>query len=571
MTRDEAVAALTAVGQPYELQVIATERGPISIFVNAPQSLRELFEHNLSDAPFIVYDTERLTFSDAYRLASKIAHLLVHDCGVKPGDRVAISMRNYPEWIMAFTAITSIGAIAVGLNPMWQADEMLFALRDTQAKVVFVDDERVQKLDPRRPIDDLIVFAVRTESVPGYAVDLAARLAVMSDVPMPPAVVSPSDMAIILYTSGSTGRPRGVLSTHRNVLSALLTRELENRLQVDSTTIEQAVVSAPFPVGNTQPASLLAVPLFHVSGLHAVCLGSYRAQRKLVCMYKWDPQHAVELIEREKITNFSAPPAITGDLLREVRRSQRNLDSLLIVGGGGAARPPDQVIQIESVFANARPTTGWGMTETNSIAATITGIDYRDRPLSSGRAHPVVDVRAVDSDGNALPAGERGELEIRGSPLFVGYWNRPDATRQSWTADGCWFRSGDLGYIDDESFIFVVDRIKDLVIRGGENVGCGRVEAMLLTHPRVREACVYGVPDERLGEEVAATVFGEAPLEIDELRAFLSERLARYEVPRYLYVSAEPLPRTGSGKVLRRQIRDIALSGLGIGGRPPAQ
>ena len=571
MTRDEAIAALTAVGQPYELQVIETERGPISIFVNAPRSLRDLYERNLSDATFIVYNTERLTFFDAYRLASKIAHVLVHDCGVKPGDRVAISMRNYPEWILAFTAITSIGAIAVGMNSMWQHDELIFALRDTQAKVVFADDERVDQLNHRPPIDGLIVFTVRTDSVPGYAVDLAARLAVMSDVPMPPAVVSPTDLAIILYTSGSTGRPKGALSTHRNVVNALLTRELEGHQQTERTTINQSAVAASLPLGDTQPAALLAVPLFHVSGLHAVCLASYRAQRKLVCMYKWDATQAVELIEREHITNFSAPPAITGDLLREAKRTQRNLDSLLTVGGGGAARMPDQVFQIESSFANAHPTTGWGMTETNSIATTITGIDYLARPLSSGRAHAVVDIRVVDGEGNALPAGERGELEVRGTPLFVGYWNRPDATVESLTVDGCWFRSGDLGYIDDEGFIFVVDRIKDLIIRGGENVGCGRVEAMLLSHPKVHEACVYGVPDERLGEEVAATVCGESSLEIDELRAFLSERLARYEVPRYLYVSEEPLPRTGSGKVLRRQLRDITLLGLGIGSRPPPQ
>lgn len=569
MRRDEAIVALTAVGQPYELQVMETEKGPISIFVNAPRSLRDLYEGNLSDATFIVYNKERLTFIDAYRLASKIAHVIVHDCGVKPGDRVAISMRNYPEWILAFTAITSIGAIAVGMNSMWQPDELIFALHDTQSKVLFADDERVEQLNNRPPIDDLIVFSVRTDPVPGYAIDLAARMAVMSDVPMPPADVSPTDLAIILYTSGSTGRSKGVLSTHRNVVSALLTRELESHQQMALRTINRSSVTAPLPLSTTQPAALLAVPLFHVSGLHAVCLPSYRAQRKLVCMYKWDATHAVELIEREHVTNFSAPPAITGDLLREVKRTQRNLDSLLAVGGGGDARTPDQVLEIESAFTNAHPTTGWGMTETNSIATTITGIDYLARPLSSGRAHAVVDIRVVDNEGNELPAGERGELEVRGTPLFVGYWNRADATVESSTADGCWFRSGDLGYIDDEGFIFVVGRIKDLIIRGGENVGCGRVESILLSHPKVHEACVYGVPDERLGEEVAATVYGEYLLDIDELRVFLSERLARYEVPRYLYINKDPLPRTGSGKVLRRQLRDTTLLDLGIGVGPP--
>ena len=551
ITRTEAVAQLTAAGQPYETAVVETARGAMRVFLQAPPTLRDLYTSTCTDAPFLVHDDERLTFREAWDVASAIGHHLVHDLGVRPGDRVAISMRNSPEWMLAFCAATSVGAVVVAMNSLWTADEMEYGLVDSGARVLFADAERAAMAATLATAGDIAVVPVRT----GAADDLDHRLAPLAGRPMPEVAPEPDDLAIILYTSGSTGRPKGVVSTHRAVVSALLMWELEARQQVLRLGAPTPSPSAPVPT------ALLAVPLFHVLGMHAVYLASYRAQRRLVCMRKWDPAVAAELIERERVTAFSGPPAITGDLVREAKRTNRDLSSLASVGGGGAARAPEQVRQIDASFANATPGTGWGMTETNAVGTIINGTEYLTRPMSSGRCLELLELRVVDDDGAAMPAGERGELQIRGTSMFVEYWNRPDATADSFVDDG-WFRTGDVAFLDDDGFLFIVDRIKDLIIRGGENIGCGQVEAALLAHPEVIEAAVYAVPDERLGEEVAATLHGTAALDLDDLRSFLDRHLAKYEVPRHLFVLPEPLPRTGSGKVFKRQLRDDAVAAL---------
>jgi long-chain acyl-CoA synthetase len=317
------------------------------------------------------------------------------------------------------------------------------------------------------------------------------------------------------------------------------------------------------PVPDEQQATLLAVPLFHATGSHAVYLSSYRSQRRIVSMYKWDVEHAVELIERERITSVVAPPAMTGDLVATARKTNRDLSSLVTVGGGGAPRAPAQVRNIDRTFAKAVPNTGWGMTETNAIGTGIAGRDYLDHPESSGRCSAVLDLRIVDDSGKELPRGERGELHVRGTSVIRGYWNRPDADAETFV-DG-WLRTGDVAYLDSEGFLYIVDRIKDLVIRGGENIGCGAVEAALLEHPDVIEASVYGVPDERLGEEVGATVFAQESLSEEALLAFLEPRLARFAIPRHIRFSNSPLPRIASGKIFKRQLREDAVSALGVG------
>ena len=553
-TRAEAIAALTAPGQFYELEQMTIRGRSLRVFKNAPASLRELFADAVSDKTFIVYETDRLTFAEAWARAGRIGGLLVRDYGVQPGDRVAISMRNYPEWILAFMAVTSIGAIAVAMNALWQPDEMAYGLSDSGAKVLFADQERLDRLaQVAKPVDVKVIAVRATES--GGSADLNTLLAAAGDLDMPPASIAPDDDAMIFYTSGSTGHPKGVISTHRNVMSALFSWELDL-----VAGAEMAGIAPEPPV--VQPAGLLAVPLFHVTGANAIFLQAYRAQRKLVCMYRWDPERAAELIEVEKISSFTAPAAMTGDLVRAARLTSRDLSSLLTVGGGGAPRAPEQVKQIEGAFGNALPNTGWGMTETNAIGTGIGGLDYLGRPASSGRCSAVLELKIVDEQGNSLPAGERGELLVRGTSVFFGYWNRPDVNANLFE-DG-WFRTGDVAYLDDEGFLFIVDRIKDLIIRGGENIGCGQVEAALLLHPDVHEAAVYAVPDERLGEEVGATVHGAPGLDPEALRTFLQAHLARFEVPRYILLADQPLPRTASGKILKRDLREAALKDLGV-------
>jgi long-chain acyl-CoA synthetase len=556
MTRAEAIAELTAPGQPYALEAIVASGAPVRAFVNAPRNLGQLFAETRSDKPFIVYDSERWTYDQAWRDAARIAHVLVTHCGVQKGDRVAISMRNFPEWILAFTAVTSIGAVAVAMNALWQPEEMEYGLKDCGAKVFFADAERLDRLAETSPDLDVAVIAVRPRSPHLSARDLKDLLAGVGPVDMPAADVQPDDPATIFYTSGSTGRPKGVVSSHRNILSALLSWELDGQ-------VAAKVMGVAPPAPAEQPATLLAVPLFHVTGSHAVYLASYRAQRKLVCMYKWNPAEAAALIEAERITSFVAPAAMTGDLVRIAKQTDRDLSSLATVGGGGAPRAPEQVKQIGASFGKAMPNTGWGMTETNAIGTGIGGPAYLERPSSSGRSAIVLDLKVIDEAGAALPAGERGELLVRGASVFRGYWNRPEVNAEVFVDD--WFRTGDVAYLDDEGFLFIVDRIKDLIIRGGENIGCGQVEAALLLHPKVHEAAVYAVPDERLGEEVGVTLYADPSLDEGELKRFLGEHLARFEIPRYVRLSPEPLPRTASGKILKRELRAVAVAALQSG------
>jgi len=559
--RLDAFARITAVGEPYELVDREDIRGPVQTFVNAPTSLRQVYEDAVSDVEFVVAEDQRWTFAEFWNDAATIGHLLVHDLGVRKGDRVAISMRNYPEWMLAFTAATSVGAIAVAMNSLWNAEEMAYGLTDSGAKVLFADAERLALLESMaEPIEGLQVVAVRHTGSPAADVELAGRMAEIGSVPMPEVDIAPTDSALILYSSGSTGHPKGVLSNHHNVIVALMAWEVE----YGALTERPGNVVAPEEGSGLVPASLLGIPLFHVLGLHAVFLASFRGQRKLVAMYKWDASVAAELIERERIVTFTGPPAVSGDLVRVAQSEGRDLSSLLSVGGGGAARPPEQVGQIDDTFEKALPNTGWGMTETNAIGTIIFGAEYSERRLSSGPALCVIDLRVVDDDGNELQPGERGELQVRGPSMFREYWNKPEATADSFAEDG-WFKTGDVAYIDTDGHLFIVDRIKDLIIRGGENIGCGGVEAALSSHPNVIEAAVYSVPDDRLGEEVGTTMYVTEDFDETELREYLVDHLAKYEIPRYITTMTEPLPRTGSGKLLKRQLRDDTITELGLG------
>ncbi|MEM7220190.1 MAG: class I adenylate-forming enzyme family protein [Pseudomonadota bacterium] len=551
-SRAEAIAQLTATGEAFELGSAEQYGRTVRAFVTGPQTLGALFEQARSDATFFVYGDERLTFEQAFARAARVAHALRERCNVAPGDRVAISMRNYPEWPLAFMATTSIGAVAVAMNALWQGDEMVYALKDSGAKVLIADGERLARFAPvADQLPDLRVVGTRLgdQPLPSDAWAFDALIDESATAGMPAVAVAPNDDATMFYTSGSTGHPKGAVSTHRNVLSALMSWELD--AQAAARVSGVAPPELPY-----QPATLLAVPLFHVTGSHAVYLASYRGQRKIVSMHKWDPEEAAQLIEREQISSFIAPAAMTGDLVVASERTRCDLSTLLAVGGGGAPRAPEQVRDIDRAFAAAMPGTGWGMTETNGIGTGIGGPDYLERPSSSGRVSAVLDIKVVDEAGQTLPAGERGELLIRGASVIRGYWNRDDANAE--TFDDDWLKTGDVAYIDDEGFLFIVDRIKDLVIRGGENIGCGEVEAALLEHPAILEACVYGVPDERLGEEVGASYFADTALSEAALRDFLGARLARFKVPRYLTASPEPLPRTASGKILKRALRDAA-------------
>ena len=553
ISRAEALAQLTGAGQDYELENRQLYGRNIRSFKNGPHTLRDLFAENLCDEDFFVYADERYSFNQSYETAAQLAHLLINEYGIGKGDRVAICMRNFPEWVFAFTAITSIGAVAVAMNALWTAEEMQFGLDDCNARVLIADQERLDRLSPVLPELDVALLVVRTDA------ELPANAAYFSEAikkyptDMPVVDVKPEDNATILYTSGSTGHPKGAVSCHLNILSALKSWELDQMAALLMAGLEP-------PEPEYQPATLLAVPLFHATGSHAVFLSCYRTQRKLVSMYKWDPEIAAELIEVEKISSFVAPAAMTGDLLETAKRTDRDLSTLATVGGGGAPRAPEQVKNIATSFANALPNTGWGMTETNAIGCGIGGEDYLAHPGSSGRVSAVLDIKVVDEAGNTLPAGERGELLIHGASVIQGYWDRDEANAETFV-DG-WLRTGDVAYIDEEGYLYIVDRIKDLVIRGGENIGCAEVEAGLLFHPDILEASVYAVPDERLGEEVGATIYTREPLDEEQVKTFLLDHIAKFKIPRYLTITNEPLPRIAAGKIDKRRIREEAQQRL---------
>lgn len=555
---------LTAKGQPYEL--VDLEEGKRG-FLHGPRTLRELFSSTNCAAPFLVFNDETLTFCEAWRRACRIGRQLIEQFGVSKGDRVAVSMRNYPEWIIAMMASTSIGAIFCGLNSLWSAVELEHSLNNISAKVLFADEERLRTIEQMPSLQaPLTVVAVRASQLGRSSDDGHLRFINYTDLLGDPraqrhkeedeaivvrtSAIAADDDALMLFTSGSTGFPKGVLSSHRSVLSALLTWELESQVYV----LEHAW--AP-PLG-LPPAALLGVPLFHVTGLHACLLQCYRSVRKLVLMHKWHPATALQLIEAHNVTLFTAPPAMTGDLLRLLAPGRA--PSLRVVGGGGAHRAPEQVKAIGA--RQLVPSTGWGMTETNALGLGISFIDYLQHPASSGRVSAVLDARIVDIDTGAVVAcpRQRGELQVRGVSVMRGYWRRAEATQAAFTSDG-WLRTGDVAYFDEDHFFYLVDRIKDLVIRGGENIGVGHIEHALLEHPDVVECSVYSVPDDRLGEEVAATIYSvDARLNEAHLLEFLQPRLGRFELPRYFRFVNSPLQRIATGKIDKRRIREEHLT-----------
>jgi long-chain acyl-CoA synthetase len=466
-------------------------------------------------------------------------------------------MRNYPEWVLAFMASTSVGAVAVAMNAHWQPPEMEYALTNSGAGVVFVDRERLDRLTQCKHVPSgLQILGVRLgpEPLPPGVRRLWDVLATTKADEMPLVEMRPDEDVVIVYTSGSSGPAKGAVSSHRNLTNALLSFELDDMAAGLST----ASTSNTSP---RHPSALLALPLFHVGGLHAVVLSAFRRQRRVIATPRWDVEQAAALIEREQVSTLVGPSAITGDLVRHAETSKRDLSSLVTVGGGGAARAPAQVRGIMRVFPNAVPYHSWALTETNAVGTAISGQDYLRRPHSCGRRSTLIEMRIVDRRGRSLPAGERGEVLVRGVSVVRGYWNRPEANAEMFTDD--WLRTGDVGYLDKDGYLFIVDRIKDLVIRGGENIGCGLVEAAILEHPEVREASVYGVPDERLGEDVATTVYAAESLSETTLRYFLQGRLAGFEIPRHIFFSSVPLPRTASGKTLKRELRRDAVARLG--------
>ena len=553
---------LCAPGMPFEMELAEIRGVPTRVWKNAMPSLAALARHGRThgDATFLIYEDERVSFDGWFRAAAVLAaHLQAQ--GVSKGDRVALAMRNLPEWPVAFFAITALGAICVPLNAWWTGPELSYGLSNSGAKVLICDPERLDRAAPHfaeLPALEQVLVARAAGAVPGATrmediIGPSAGWADLPDADLPAVEISPDDPATILYTSGTTGNPKGALGTHRNLTTNILSSGY-----AAARSVLRRGEALPEP---TRKTMLTVIPLFHATACSATMMGAIAGGHTLIFMYKWDPVQAFGIIEREKVNATGGVPTIAWQLLEHPDRANYDLSSLETIGYGGAPSAPELVRRIYEEFG-ALPGNGWGMTETTATVTTHSGEDYLNRPTSCGPAVAAADLEIRGEDGaTVLPVGAIGELWARGPMIVAGYWQNPEATAATFV-DG-WVRTGDLAYLDDEGFCFIADRAKDIVIRGGENIYSSEVENALYDHPAVMDAAVVGIPHRTLGEEPAAVVHLSAGMTATEaeLQSHVRERLAAFKVPVRILFHGETLPRNANGKILKKDLKALFEAG----------
>ena len=557
-------AAHMGPGAALETETVTIDGQELSVFAHVPKNLGELYKLGLEfgDQTFLVYQQERFSFAESLDLALRMARILKEKYEIQLGDRVAICARNSPEWCMAYMAITLVGAIVVPMNSWWKSPELKYGLKDSDSKLIFLDPARLGLVKPFLDNLDVQIVMIKPEVESAFPefYELARSVEPLSQDELDEIKVFPEDKASIMYTSGSTGMPKGVLSTHRNIINALYTWRFVKEI-TEILRPELVEENPEFP-----PALLANVPLFHVTGSHAQFLASFIYSRKFVMMYKWDAEAALKLIEQERISVFHGVPTMAWEIMQSPNFETTDLSSLRGVQSGGASRPPEHLNMIMQKFPDsAIPGLGYGLTETNAIGAIISGKFYASRPNSTGRpTPPVTSVKIVDDEGNTLEDGGVGEICIKGATVMKGYWNNPEATAEV-IKDG-WFYSGDIGMLDELGFLIILDRAKDIVIRGGENIGCAEVEYAISEHPEVSEVSVYGIPEERLGEMLCCSIMLQAGsvLNSEQLTSFLSSRIASFKIPERAFFQYEQLPRIATGKIAKKELRKKTLEFLGV-------
>jgi long-chain acyl-CoA synthetase len=547
----------TEMGDLFAIDVVDIRGVPTSVFRNAPASLRAIWDLSALYAAntYLVNGDERVTYADAHRDVRAVARWMLEQ-GVQPGDRVAIATRNHPEWVTAFWASQAIGAVTVPLNAWWTGPELAYGLSDSGTTVLFADDERAERIAPHLADTDVrATVLIRTSREMPNGVTWSDVVA--GDDPALPALdVEPDADAAIMYTSGTTGRPKGAVQTQRNFTNFLM--------QGVYFTTRAAAASPPAPSAGPPPqmATLLTLPLFHVGGLHSFLLPYTAAGGKVVLMYKWNAGEAVDIVEREGISAIAGVPTTMFELLDAARAKGATLESLTGVSSGATLVPPELVRRIDTQLeSRAAPGNGYGLTETSGAAIANFGPAYVANPESVGKPiSPVIEVRVVDADGNDVATDDIGEIWLKGPTVVRGYLGRERETAEAFT-DG-WFHTGDLGRLDADGNLYVVDRLKDMIIRGGENIYAAEIEGALYEHDDITEVAVIGVPSERLGEEVGAVVRvrGGAVLTEDDVRSHVAGRLAAFKVPAHVWITKDELPRNASGKVLKRELRDQMMS-----------
>jgi acyl-CoA synthetase (AMP-forming)/AMP-acid ligase II len=555
ITRQEAIAELTEKDMPFELETVEVHGNPLRVFKNAPDSLREvwLLAAQQGDTPYSIYEDKVITYGEAHRQVVSVAAWLTSQ-GVKKGDRVALGMRNYPEWAIAFWATQCIGAVMVSLNAWWIADELKYALSDSGATAVIVDGERQDRLS-----DELLAEL-------GIGVALVARGTARSGLTsweegagnasseLPNVEILPDDFATILYTSGTTGFPKGAAGTNRNYITNNWNGKFSLALAGKMAGVSAPTASVP---AKTQTVALSTFPFFHIAGLCGLINNTTNGVC-VVTQFKWDAGDALRIVEKYKVNVFGGVPTVVRSFLEHPDFSKFDLSSIASIGQGGAPVPPDSVATIEAEFAGkVSASNGYGLTETTAAVIGNSGTAYFAKKDSVGLPYVGTEIRIAAEDGTEVRQGDIGEVWVYGPNNVRGYWNKPEETKKAFT-DG-WFHTGDAGYIDADGFIYVVDRIKDMVLRGGENVYCVEVETVLFEHEAVRDCAVIGLPHDKLGEEVTAVLVAAEGFGSDhdaEIMNFLKTRLASFKVPSKVFWHHEELPRNATGKVLKKDLRD---------------
>ena len=541
-------AAVTQPDQMFALKTAMRRGMEMPAFVNAPPTLSHYFAHFCAqhrDTLFLVDGDQRLTFGEVHAAAQRVADGLATRHGIRKGDRVGIAARNSANWIIAYMGVIMAGGCATLLNGWWTGEEMAYGIELCECSLVLADAQRAARLEGHDHQARVEVF--------GHGEPAQGLAGLMSDGDTATQMLGslgPDDLATILYTSGSTGSPKGAYSDHLGVVSGVMNYICQTMMVLQLLTERGA---AP----TVQPSALVAVPLFHVTGEVPLFLQSLAMGRKLVLLAKWDATEALRLLDEEKVTYFVGVPLMSFELATHPDRANYDLSECKTFAAGGAPRPVEHVNKIRDAFPEGFPVLGYGLTETNAVGAGNLNENYLAKPGSTGLASkPLVDLAILDDDGRALPRGETGEVSIRSVANFLGYWKNPEATAAAFTADA-YFRTGDLGYLDDDGYLFIVDRKKDIIIRGGENIACIEVEEAIYAHPDVAECSVFGLPDERLGEIPAAVYLLRpgASLPPEELQEYLREHIAAFKVPARLWQAQEQLPRLGTQKVDKRAVK----------------
>ncbi|MCC6920512.1 MAG: acyl--CoA ligase [Alphaproteobacteria bacterium] len=556
----ETYKILTAPGAPFEMEEAVVRGNSFRVYKNARPHLRALYDEgvNFAEREFIAYEGESITYGEHWRAANALGRVLLERYGIRKGDRIVNAMRNLPEWSIVFWASVAIGAVAVPLNAWGLGPDLAYGIKDSGATVAILDAERLDRLRPHiGELGGVKLIVVRPTAGQDDIPSLESLIGKQSDYaklpgePLPDPKLATDDNATIFYTSGTTGQAKGVLGTHRNIMTNLVTLGFSG---ARAFVRRGEPVPAPDP-NAPQQVMLLPVPFFHVTGCHSVLVPTYAAGNKLVLMHKWNADRACELIEEHKVNATTGVPTMIWQLLDSPEFERRDHSSVTAITYGGAAAAPELAQRVMRLFPGTLPGQGYGATETSSVSTSNGAEDYQAKPQSVGIPVPIADLRVTNADDQVLPQGEVGELWIHGCHVAVEYWNKPEQTARAF--QNGWYRTGDVVRIDEEGFVYLLDRARDMLIRGGENIYCVEIEDALMAHPDVIDAAVVGLPHKILGEEVAAIVRLKRGAKTDDasIKAHVGRLLPAYKVPVLVEFRDDELPRNASGKILKTQLR----------------